>query len=209
MNNHIGVIMIIKQLSKISFDRVIKHDYIDNALALELHASKLNDLATVTLVNANNEAADIKIQAYNNTTDQLVIENNQLLHDIEDKLDTLLSNIGNDLYDIVYRVLNKLGIDNIGAGQIKNLLKNEFDNFSHIKKLKISANNMVITQLKNEFNIIDTICEWETNVNLGDLECMVTTHLWSLRLDLSTTRNKIEQILCNNKLQEHINDSIN
>ncbi len=196
--------MIIKQLTKVSFDRVIKHSYIEKALALESYATKLKEDIEIVLVNTNADVEQIKKQAYADTVTQLVADNQQLLSYVEDKLSSVLHGLGEDVYNIVYRVLSKLGIDNIGSHQIRGLLKNEFDNFSQIKKLRVIANQDVITHLQGEFNFVGETCEWEVDSNLSDVECIATTHLWSFRLDLSVVRDKIKQILCINEVKENI-----
>ena len=197
--------MIIKQLSKVTFDRVVKHASIEKALALESYAIKLAQNAENVLANTHAEVLNIKEQAYTDTVALLTDDNRKMLDSVETNLTALLHGINEDLYDLIYRVLSRVGIDDVGSHQIKRLLKNEFDNFHQIKKLKIIANQEIINALQTEFQFTNEACEWEVDNKLNDLECLATTHLWALRLDLVTVRTKIKQILGINEIQEIVN----
>jgi flagellar biosynthesis/type III secretory pathway protein FliH len=187
--------VIIKNLLPITWDRVIPQENIDLVLNLQEQAKQIRHQNQECLAEATAAAAEIKHKAYTETAKQVIAENQQLLQELETKLDGLLHSLSDDLYELIYRIAAKLGLEKIGIESMQNLIKIELDKFTNIQRLSIFANPKVLEQLQQSAVIAIDCIEWHEASELHDFECICSTPLWTLRVDVVTALAQIKKIL--------------
>ncbi len=190
--------MIIQNLIPVTFDRIIPAAEVAMLLTIHEQAHKIHQDSQDYLLQITKEAEQIKLAAYESTVKQLMDSNQQVLKELEDNLENLLLNLKNDLYELVYRVLRKLGIEQLSTEYLQNLLKSELDKFNSPKRLKILANPKLLVELQQVYPKDEGVLEWEEDSSLHDFECICSTNLWTLRLDIAMVSQQIQQVLINN-----------
>lgn len=192
--------MIIKNLNTIELDRVIKEadlNYITNAKA---HADKLIKEANDILQKAKIEVEQSKKDAYDKVTKEIIDINKKNLDLFNIQVDQFINNIMTNSSQLIYKILVKFGQENINVDTIKNIINKELGKNRIVDITKITANKNSIDNLKSTLNLVyfEEIV-WEEDESYNDDECLCTTKLWSMRVNISyvidTVLNKINELL--------------
>lgn len=193
--------MIIKQLNTIKLDKIIRNEDVSVILNAQDYAAKIKADGEQIIANANKEAARIKQQVTEDLSRRFTEENAEHLNELNEKVGEFLQQVNEDLYGVIYKVLVKLGIDTSNTNQIKQLISQELLNLSEISEVSIMANEAVITKLKEEFSDTKKLSfEWCIDQSLLDHECICSTKLWVLRLNITTVVDQLHKF-CNTHCQ--------
>ncbi len=187
--------MIVRQLNKVNVDRIIKAGDIEKLLSIEGYAQHRETQAEQLMVQVTAEIEEMKQQAYQETVTELVDSNQQILADLEKRLTKLLSNINQELQGVILQVLVILGLEDLSPINLSTLLSAELDRFKQVEKVKLEAHPTAIETLKQSLAKFVDSCEFEANPRMSGLECICTTHFWSLRLDINSVVTKLTNLL--------------
>ena len=187
--------MLIKQLNKIAVARVIKNDDVKKILDADEYVETVKATIEDELHAARQQVIQIKQEALQTTTKEVLETNAKVLAEFEQSLDLLLKEVGNRLHDIVYRTLHKCGIDEIDYKNLKNLITLELRQITTPNDITISANSEVLEILQREFTEESDKISWVVKPDLPMWQCECSTNLWVMHLDIAAVKQQIQRIL--------------
>ncbi len=180
------------KLNNIKLDKVIKESDVAVILGAEEYAQKLKQENEKILNNSKRQIDGKKKEAYDETVQKLVTDNETLLNNFTDNVDRFLNKMSDNIFHILYKLLQKLGQDNINTKLIKSMIENELANTKINNITRIVANGHVISEMQT--NLSSTYFEsviWEVNDNFGNDECVCTTALWTMRISIEKALNEL------------------
>ena len=192
--------MIIKNLNTIELDRVIKDSDLDYVMNAKSHADKLIQEANAILQNAKYEIEKSKKEAYDKVVEEITKANKASLDAFNNEVEDFINDIMSKSSQLIYKILAKFGQENISVDTIKTIINKELGKNRIIDITKITANKNSIGKLKSTLNLVyfEEIF-WEEDNSYNDDECLCSTRLWSMRVNISyvvdTILNKINELL--------------
>ncbi len=191
--------MIIKNLDNdAKIDSIIKEQDIDVILTAKHYAKKIRQLADQELKNAKLKIKEWQIKAITKASETINLENQEHLDNLYVNLEEFFANIENNIFNIVYQVLLKLGIENSDTHQIKHLIMQELTKVSNANEITIIANCQNLEKLKIEFmQVLENnkmSCIWKEDATMLNHECICSTKLWTLRLDIKHVLDNVKKL---------------
>ena len=184
------------KLNSSVFDRVLKASDLKELLDTKEYVAKMRHQSHKLLTDTEKNVVQIKEKIYEEVSTEIRTENAKQLQILYDNLQLLLNQLNDKLFDMVYQVLMKLGYAEINSLHVKNLIKEEVGDVMSHQPVKIIANEALLIRLKEDFAAKkqDAI-SWAINNQLSDEECICETKLWSLRINVTTLKEQINNIL--------------
>jgi len=190
--------MKILKLNQMKLDRIIKEEDLILIESAEKYADALKKEAKRQVNEAVLEAENIKNQAYKQTVDQLTVENQNALETLKNGLEQFLQNLNTDIYNLVYRILVKMGLNETNPHNMHKIIRNELSQNALTEIIKITAHEHALEFIKKDLDAIHIQqVIWEINNDLLLDECICTTKLWTLRINIEYFRANLFKDLLN------------
>lgn len=185
--------MIIKQLNRFIWPRIIPHQQLENLLNVEDYVQQQQHLAAKILQEAQLHATNIATELTTKTLAELQAANLELLTASEAKLDKLLAELQQNLHAVVLQVLNKCGAFTSETLAVKEVLSTELARFYDLGRLTIRAHSQTLTQFNRDVSSDKII--FETDDSLDPKSCICETNWWIMNLSVAAVQQKILEFL--------------
>lgn len=180
--------MIIEKLNQVALDKIITREDLHKIITADQYAAEIIARSDALLAKTKAECEQLRVQTVEEVTQKITSDNAKLLEEFDLKLESFLKTISSDIYSIVYKILQKLGIELTTQAQIYQLINNELLQKSIIKEVTISVNAEVLEELQQEFINHGSKLQvsFQIDNRLARDECVCATNLWTLKLNLAT-----------------------
>lgn len=194
-------------MSKVNLPKILHYNLPDSgniytAAELEMFTDVHNYEKTIKLqceqllLEAQAEAEEIKQKAKEEAIAEVKEEQEKLLAQFEDKLTTAFSEINQDIYPLIARLLHKFGFFSLEPQMIKQLIDEELAHHKlRTEDIVLYANAKTIDKVSELF--MEHKPKFKINNNLLDNECVFESNLHLFKLDIDSAVAKINSLINN------------
>lgn len=143
---------------------------------------------------ANIDAKYIKEKAKEDILSEVSLQSEKINKELEERINKFLNIFSQEAYQIIYKILLKLGFEQISAIQIKTLIENEINEKKPNQSLTITANSNTISELKNLYSLENNIT-FKIDETLIGGTCICDTGLYLLHVNITDAMEQIKSFL--------------
>lgn len=143
---------------------------------------------------AHLDAKHIKEKAKEDILSEISLQSENVNKILEKRINTFLNVFSQETYQIIYKILLKLGFEQISAIQIKTLIENEINEKKPNQSLSITANSNTITELKSLYSLENNI-SFKIDENLIGGTCICDTGIYLLHVNITDAMEQIKSFL--------------
>lgn len=159
---------------------------VDYAAAIDLETLKLRQ----------NHAKDLEVAKKQMLKDSEVFSQ-ELYENAKEQFVRFLEFLQLRLSDVLIKASSKLGLLNVSAAQVAELLKGELSGFVGVENVTVRANADTINYLKICIENSNLVKEYEVDESMADGYCMVSDGKFVVFVNVAVAVNKIKELLAN------------